>query len=149
MTSSSFTQQYGTARIVVSDNKNHCELELERFVDSDDTILPFYRIPLTGEHLAAWVVNNYHSEGQGGVCRCKRLIISASAHPTMASLRRATRKDVGLMYYYVEAVSVTVVCAGKERVVTFELEMDEEEDFIHFVTDLLLLCDNPPESKPV
>ena len=166
--SSSFTQQqYGTVRIVISSSsssdknknkKNHyCELELERFVDSDDTILPFYRIPLTGEHLAAWVVNNYHhnssssSEGQGGVCRCKRLIISASAHPTMASLRRATRKDVGLMYYYVEAVSVTVVCAGKERVVTFELDMDEEEDFIHFVTDLLLPCDNPPllETKPV
>ena len=138
MTSSS-SQQYGTARIVMTD-RNSYELELERFVDSDDTILPFYRIPLTGEHLAAWMVGRL---GEG--FRCKRLILTSAR--TMASVRRATRKDSGLLYYYVEAVSVTVVHSGKERVVTFALESDEEEDFIVFITDLL--CDDPPNAKPV
>ena len=138
------TTQYGTAQIVVVDNNNNnttnsYSLELERFMDSDDNILPFYRIPLTGEHLAAWTVNNKRSEG----CRCKRLT-TTSNHRAMASIRRATQKDGGLVCYHVESSSsdsMTIVSAGKASVVKYGILTPQEQDsFIHYITGLL--CDD-------
>ncbi len=127
------TPSYGTARIV-----NQNELELERYVDSD-VILPFYRIPLTGEHLASWVVGELLQQG----CRCKRLVNSSSA-----GVRRATRKDSGLVYYSVGDASVTVIRNGNERVMAFSSLKDRDmEDFTRYVADLL--CDDPPKAGPV
>ncbi len=123
-----YTEQYGTARLV---NRN--ELELERYVDAADTILPFYRIPLTGEHLAAWVVNTMLQEGR----TCKRLVNGITA-----GVRRATRKDSKLVYYCIaEANSaVIIIREGKERTMTFEGLKDnqaDEEHFILYITGLI------------
>ena len=142
MTTTTDTAQYGTAQIVVADSDTTTySLELERFVDSDDNILPFYRIPLTGEHLAAWAVN---SSLKG--CRCKRLTTTTSDHRAMAGIRRATRKDDGLVYYYyhhMESDSVTLVRAGKESVLKYGiLTPQEQENFIHYITGLL--CNDQP-----
>ncbi len=77
--------RYGMARIVDSN-----QLEFERY-ESSDTILPFYRLPLTGEHLAAWAVSALRKAG----CTCKRSVVST------AGVKRATRKDGQLVYYFV------------------------------------------------
>lgn len=123
------TQNYGLARLV---NRN--ELELERFdssTDDDAAVLPFYRIPLTGEHLAAWAVNALRLAG----CTCKRL----TSGVITAGVRRATRKDPTLVYYCsTGSDSATIVREGRERVLTFEFDARaDEEDFILYITGFL------------
>lgn len=124
------TPHYGTARLV-----NQNELELERFVDGD-TILPFYRIPLTAEHLAAWVVKTLDG------CTCKRLVVADGCTP---GVKRATRKDAALVYYYVtDTSSVTFIRGGKAHVVSFAWfgdHLEKAEDFLLFITGLV--CDTP------
>jgi hypothetical protein len=122
--------RYGAATIIGN------ELELERYVD-DDTIIPFYRIPLTGEFIAAWAV---HRLGQTG-CRCKRLESSATV------AKRATRSDKDLVYYTANATEARLIRAGKACVLTLEFSDKEEEDFIRFIADLI--CDSPPAAKSV
>ena len=140
------TQNYGTVRIVLNSNNNSCsnELELERFADAD-TILPFYRIPLTGEHLAEWAVNALRTE-EG--CTCKRLVV---ANGITAGVRRATRKNSKLVYYYnnhpcedssssSNPPSATIIRNGKEQILTFDelkADPDKEEKFILYVTSLI------------
>ena len=129
--------RYGMACIVESTN----ELEFERYIDTpSDTILPFYRIPLTGEHLAAWAVDALRIVG----CTCKRLIV-----PNISpGVRRATRKDSQLVYFIVDTASVTLIRQGKEWVVSFsKLSPSDESDFIHFITDLI--CDESPRPESV
>jgi hypothetical protein len=125
--------RYGAATIIGN------ELELERYVDNDDdTILPFYRIPLTGEFIAAWAVHRLRQSG----CRCKRLESSATV------AKRATRSDKDLVYFTANATEARLIRAGKACVVTLEFsDREEEEDFIRFVTDLI--CDSPPAAKSV
>ncbi len=124
--------RYGVAKIIGN------ELELERYVD-DDTILPFYRIPLTGEFIAAWAV---HRLRQTGGCRCKRLESSVTV------AKRATRSDKDLVYYTANATEARLIRAGKACVLTLDFsDKEEEEDFIRFITDLI--CDSPPAAKPV
>lgn len=126
--------RYGMARIVDSN-----QLEFERY-ESSDTILPFYRIPLTGEHLAAWAVSAMRKVG----CTCKRLAISTVS----SGVRRATRKDSQLVYYSVDPASVALVRQGREWTVSFhKLSSSDESDFIHFITDLI--CDDQPQAEPV
>jgi hypothetical protein len=126
--------RYGAALIIGN------ELELERYVDSDDTILPFYRIPLTGEFLAAWAVHRLRQMG----CRCKRLAAESSA--TVA--KRATRADKDLVYYSAAATEARLIRAGKACVLTLEFgKKEEEEDFIRFITDLI--CDSPSAAREV
>ena len=59
------------------------------------TILPFYRLQLTGEYLAVRALR------QSG-CRCKRI----GAVTTAA--KRITRQDSDLVYYVVHAASATL-----------------------------------------
>jgi hypothetical protein len=126
--------RYGAAMIIGN------ELELERYVDDEDTILPFYRIPLTGEFLAAWAVHRLRETG----CRCKRLTAESSA--TVA--KRATRADKDLVYYSADATEARLIRAGKACVLTLEFnKKEEEEDFIHFIADLI--CENQAQAKPV
>ena len=123
--------RYGAATIIGN------ELELERYVD-DDTILPYYRISLTGEFIAAWAV---HRLGQTG-CRCKRLESSATV------AKRATRSDKDLVYYTANATEARLIRAGKACALTLDFsDKEEEEDFIRFITDLI--CDSPPAAKSV
>ena len=137
------TQNYGTVSIVLNSNNNSCsnELELERFADAD-TILPFYRIPLTGEHLAEWAVNALRME-EG--CTCKRLVV---ANGITSGVRRATRKDSKLVYYCYHSCeedsgsppSATIIRNGKEKILTFDelkADPDKEEKFILYVTSLI------------
>ena len=115
---------YGLTRLV-----NHNELELERFVDAHDTILPFFRVRLTGEHLAAWAVHGLREEG----CRCRRLTGSA------AVARRATRGDSQLVFYTTEGVTATIMRRGQEQALRFDtFETPEQEaDFIRFIAELM------------
>jgi hypothetical protein len=81
---------FGAARVIGN------EIEFERFVDREsDTILPFYRLQLTGEYLAVRALR------QSG-CRCKRI----GAVTTAA--KRITRQDSDLVYYVVHAASATL-----------------------------------------
>jgi hypothetical protein len=124
--------RYGTAHIVAN------ELELERFVDESDTILPFYRIPLTGEYLAAWAVRALREKG----CRCKRLAVVTTAS------KRATRADKELVYYIVAPMDATLVRGGLEIALSLKFTTREEEsNFISFITDLM--CDGVSSRKPV
>jgi hypothetical protein len=117
---------FGHAKIV-----NQHELELERYVDSSDTILPFYRVPLTGEHLAAWTVHGLRETG----CRCRRLV---GGNTTGA--KRVTRSDHKMVYYSTDALSVTLIRGGQEHAITFAFESKEAEaDFIYFIAELM--CD--------
>ena len=129
--------RYGMACIVVESN----ELEFERYLDTaSDTILPFYRIPLTGEHLAAWAVDALRKVG----CTCKRLVIANMS----AGVRRATRRDSQLVYFFVDTASVTLIRQGREWSVTFDkLNPNDESDFIHFIADLI--CDDSPRAESV
>jgi hypothetical protein len=129
------THRYGSACILHDSN----ELELERYVDDSDTILPFYRIPLTGEHLAAWEVSRL--EGQG--LTCKRL----ATDTVTPGVRRATRRNSQLVYYTVAQSSVTLVRQGEESLITLLELKDREQDFILHTIDLI--CDVPPQSKSV
>jgi hypothetical protein len=123
---------FGTARIVEN------EIEFERFVDREsDTILPFYRLPLTGEHLAAWAVRALRQSG----CRCKRI------GTVTAAAKRSTREDSNLVYYVVYSTSATLIRGGKEQGLTFNLSEEETGGFIHFITDLI--CDTPTQTAAV
>lgn len=124
--------RYGTAHIVGN------ELELERFVDESDIILPFYRVPLTGEYLAAWAVRVLREKG----CRCKRLAAVTTA------TQRATRTDKYLVYYIVAPLGATLVHGGEEIALSLNFKTQgEEDDFITFIADLM--CDSPTLRKPV
>jgi hypothetical protein len=115
---------YGLARMV-----NECELELERYVDSFDAILPFFRVRLTGEHLAAWLVHRLLADG----CRCRRLVGGTST-----GAKRVTRRDHSMVYYSTDALSVTLIRGGAERAQSFAFESKESEaDFVLFVVELL------------
>ena len=128
--------RYGMARIVAESN----ELEFERYEDASDVILPFYRLPLTGEHLAAWAARALRNTG----CTCKRLAIST----VTPGVRRATRKDARLVYYNVGADSVTLVRHGGEWTVSLhKLSPSDESDLIHFITDLI--CEDPSRTELV
>ena len=117
---------FGHTKIV-----NHSELELERYVDSSDTILPFYRVPLTGEHLAAWTVHGLREKG----CQCRRLVGSNTT-----GAKRVTRSDHKMVYYSTDALSVTLIRGGQEHAITFAFESKEAEaDFIYFIAELM--CD--------
>jgi hypothetical protein len=117
---------YGLALLV-----NHNQLELERFVDSSDTILPYFRVPLTGEHLAAWAVHGLRETG----CRCRRLM------GDVKGAKRVTRSDHKIVYYFSDAVSATLIRGGGEHVIRFgEFESTEAEaEFICFIAELM--CD--------
>ena len=125
--------RYGLARMI-----NGNELELERFVDASDTILPFYRVPLNGEHLAAWNVRALRERGW----TCRRLV----GRDTKAA-KRSSRSNSRLLFYFTDDVSATLVSAGVERVVTFVLGVSETHDFIHFITDLM--WDGEPAGQSV
>jgi hypothetical protein len=128
--------RYGMARIVAESN----ELEFERYEDASDVILPFYRLPLTGEHLAAWASSVLRNAG----CTCKRLAISTVS----SGVKRATRKDAQLVYYNVDTDSVTLVRQGREWTVSFhQLSPSDEIAIIHFITDLV--CEDPPRTELV
>lgn len=117
---------FGTARIVGN------EIEFERFVDREsDTILPYYRILLTGEHLAAWAVRTLRQSG----CRCKRIGMVTNA------AKRSTREDSDLVYYVVHPTSATLIRGGRVQESTFDLSGTDTDNFIHFITDLI--CDIP------
>jgi hypothetical protein len=117
---------FGASRVIGN------EIEFERFVDREsDTILPFYRLQLTGEYLAAWAVRALRQSG----CRCKRIGMVTTA------TKRVTRQDSDLVYYVVHAASATLVRSGKEQELTFDLNRGEAESFIHFIADLM--CDIP------
>ncbi len=118
--------RYGLTQLV-----NHNELELERFVDQSDTILPYFRIRLTGEHLAAWTVRRLRAAGY----RCRRLVGDTR------SARRATQTDGRLVFYSSDDLSATLIRSGREQTVTFDkFETPQAEDsFIHFITELM--CD--------
>ena len=124
--------QFGSARIVGN------EIEFERFVDREsDTILPFYRLPLTGEHLAAWVVRGLRQSG----CRCKRI------GAVTAAAKRSTRGDSNRVYYVVCSTSATLIRSGKEQGLTFDLSEEEIGGFIRFIADLI--CDTPAQTVTV
>ena len=125
--------RYGLARII-----NGSELELERYVDASDTILPFFRIPLSGEHLAAWTVRELRGSGW----TCRRLV----GRDTKAA-KRSSRNNSKLLFYFTDNASVTLVSEGKERVVTFALGASETHDFIRFIADLM--WDEEPKGQPV
>ena len=117
---------FGASRVIGN------EIEFERFVDREsDTILPFYRLQLTGEYLAAWAVRALQQSG----CRCKRI------GAVTAAAKRATRQDSDLVYYVVHAASATLVRSGKEQALTFDLRGEEGAGFVRFITDLM--CDIP------
>ena len=133
--------RYGAASIIIG-SESSAELELERFYDaSTDTILPFYRLPLTNEHLAAWAADALRKAG----CTCKRLVLSEVS----AGVRRATRKDQALVYYFLpNPFSVTLVRQGREWTVEYgRLGPRDESDFIHFVIDLI--GDDQSQAKTV
>jgi hypothetical protein len=116
---------YGTARLV-----NESELELERYVDCSDTIVPFFRVPLTGEHLAAWAVRGLRESG----CRCRRLVKGGST----LGAKRVTRSDQGMVYYSTDGLSATLIRGGKERALSFAFDSkDSEAEFIHFIAELM------------
>ena len=125
--------QFGSARIVGN------EIEFERFIDREsDTILPFYRLPLTGEHLAAWSVRALRQSG----CRCKRIGTVTTA------AKRSTRQDSDLVYYVVHPSAATLIRSGKEQSLTFELGGEEETgSFVRFITDLI--CDTAAQTALV
>jgi hypothetical protein len=117
--------RYGLAQLV-----DHNELELERFVDSFDTILPYFRVRLSGEHLAAWAV---HGLRETGGCRCRRLV--GDAH----GARRVTQNDHKLVFYSSDGLSATLIRGGREHVITFDgfESAEAKAEFIFFIAELM------------
>ena len=95
----------GDVSIAYGPSSGTIEIEFERF-ESDDTIMPQYKVSVTMEHVAAWIQSVLTNQcGR----RCKKAMVEKRKLDIM---RRLTEKDADLVYYTHTRSHVVIIRNG-------------------------------------